>query len=262
MTGVWGEAYDFRLGQDATPQKVEYGTASMAPLETALQILKPEERWPPDWDRWYYLNYDPNWARYQGIDVEAMSGLEEMIEVSQTWAARQIKESVEYLRQRKYAPNASMFLYFWSDPWPCLGGSGLLDYYRRKYKAYDIFGMVYSPVLVSIEWLKDEHYIGFDKRYVPGENLATQIWITNDRDHAHKDASLVWRIAGPDSDVVEEGRRQVSFAADSSEVAHTFVWPIPGTASGCYRMEVELTDVEGEMLSHNWFEFTVGEEGV
>ncbi len=258
MTGVWGEKYhDFRNENDASPQKVEFGTAAMAPLETAMQILKPEERWPPDWDRWYYLNLDPNWLKLQGIEAESLGSLEELIEESQTWAARQIKESAEYIRQRKYRPNASMFLYFWNDPWPCLGGSGLLDYYRRKYKSYDIFGMVYSPVLVSIEWVKEKHVLGFQKTYAPGESLAARIWITNDLHREFGGASLSWCVRDRNGRVLEQRSQSLAISEDSSQVVESVEWHIAEEAGGEYRVEAELKDEGGKLLSSNYFEFRV-----
>ncbi len=260
MTGGWGDVYpDFRKVHSGTdPQKVEYGTVHVAPLETARQILKPDEQWPPHWDRWYYLNLDPLWLHLQGIDITQLSGLEELIERSQTWAARQIKESVEYIRQRKYAPNASMFLYFWSDPWPCLGGSGLLDYYRRKYKAYDIFGMVYSPVLVSIEWVKDKHVIGHEKHYAPGETMEAKLWVTNDRYESYDGAELSWSIIGPEGTELTSDYLIISIPEDSSQVVQTISWPIPHEAAGPHRMEARLVSSAGEMLSQNYFKFVVG----
>jgi beta-mannosidase len=263
MTAGWGGVYDdFRqIHGDTSPQKVEFGTVHVAPLATAKQILKPEEQWPPDWDRWYYLNLDPTWLTRQGVDVDSLSGLAELIEKSQTWSARQIKESAEYIRQRKYKPNASMFLYFWSDPWPCLGGSGLLDYYRRKYKAYDIYGMVYSPVLVSIEWVKDKHVVGHEKLYAPGEDLVAKIWVTNDVHEEYEGAGLAWRIRDSNGDVAEEGGLTLSIPDDSSEVVENVRWAIPSDAEGAYRMEAELTDIEGRQLSHNYFEFRVTDSG-
>lgn len=258
MTGLWGEKLaDFREIDNGSPQKVEYGTASLCPVETAREILKPEEQWPPDWDRWHYLNLDPNWLKLQGIDVEAMGSLEELIEASQVWGARQIKESVEYIRQRKYDPNASMFLYFWSDPWPCLSGSGLLDYYRREYKAYGIFGMVYSPVLVSVEWVKDKHVVGFEKVYRPGEEFVAKVWVTSDLDEPLPDVGLTWRIAWPDGAVTVQGERELSIPADSSQVVDEVRWVTPEDVEGLCRMEAEVKSGSGEVLSQNYFEFRV-----
>jgi beta-mannosidase len=259
MTGCWGDSHpDFRrVHSDTDAQKVEFGTVHVAPLKTAKQILKPDEQWPPNWDRWYYLNLDPVWLHLQEIDPSKLGSLEELVERSQTWSAREIKEAVEYIRQRKYAPNASMFLYFWSDPWPCLGGSGLLDHFRRPYKAYDIFGMVYSPVLVSIEWIKDIHDIGHEKRYARGETMAAKLWVTNDRYETYDGASLSWTITGPDGATLASESLDLSIPEDSSQVVAEVAWPIPSDAAGPYRMQAKLTDRAGTQLSHNYFEFLV-----
>jgi len=258
MTAGWGEVYpDFREVHDSEPQKVEFGTVHVAPLETAKQILKPDEQWPPRWDRWYYLNLDPLWMHLQGIDVSSLHSLDELIERSQTWAARQIKESAEYIRQRKYAPNASMFLYFWSDPWPCLGGSGLLDYYRRKYKAYDVFGTVYTPVLASIEWVKDKHILGHEKRYQPGEALVAKLWVTNDTYTKYEGARLEWAIKGPDGRVLDQGSRTITIPEDSSQIVEHLTRKFPSGIEGNYRMEVELRDRSQKELSRNYFDFRV-----
>jgi beta-mannosidase len=244
-------------GLQLKPQIVEFGSGAMPPLETVKEILKPEEIWPPVWDRWFYLNVNPTWFKWQGIDIKSKSGIEELIEESQTWSARQIKESAEFLRQRKYKPVSSMFLYFWNDPWPCLFGSGLLDYYRRKYKSYDIYGMVYSPVLVSIEWVKDKHYVGFEKTYAPGENLIANVWVTNDLYEKYDDASVSWCIKGPDGEVLEEKSQNISILEDSSQIVENLFWPIPGNAEGRYRVEAAVKDRAGELLSNNYFEFKV-----
>jgi beta-mannosidase len=239
------------------PQVVEFGSGAMPPLETAREILKPEEMWPPAWDRWFYLNVNPVWFKWQGIDVNSKSGIEELIEESQTWSARQIKESAEFLRQRKYKPVSSMFLYFWNDPWPCLFGSGLLDYYRRKYKSYDIFGMIYSPVLVSIEWIKEKHYVGFEKIYAPGEDLVANVWVTNDLHESYEDASVSWCITDSEGESLEQGSKVISIPEDSSQIVEALFWPIPRHAQGKYRVEAEVTDKTGRQLSRNYFEFNV-----
>ena len=239
------------------PQIVEFGSGAIPPIETVKEILKPEEMWPPVWDRWMYLNVNPMWFKRQGIDVDSKSSIEELIEENQTWSARQIKESAEFLRQRKYRPVSSMFLYFWNDPWPCLFGSGLLDYYRRKYKSYDIYRMVYSPVLVSIEWVKEKHYVGFEKIYGPGESLVANIWVTNDLYEEYGGASLAWCIKDPDGKVIEEKKSLIDIPRDSSRIVENLFWSIPLEADGSYRVEAQVKDGSGKMLSENYFDFTV-----
>ena len=243
------------------PQIVEFGSGAVPPIETVREILKPEEMWPPVWDRWMYLNVNPMWFKRQGIDVDSLSSIEELVEVNQAWSARQIKESAEFFRQRKYKPVSSMFLYFWNDPWPCLFGSGLLDYYRRKYKSYDIYGMVYSPVLVSIEWVKEKHNLGFEKTYGPGESLVANIWITNDLYEEYKEASLARCIKDADGKVLEEKESSIDIPQDSSRIVENLFWPVPLEADGSYRVEALVKDRSGKTLSENYFDFAVHGSG-
>ena len=62
--------------------------------------------------------------------VQMTDSLDRFIDDYQSYEALVVKEQVEYLRQRKYRPIASMYHYYWNDPCPMMG-SGLLDYYRR-----------------------------------------------------------------------------------------------------------------------------------
>jgi beta-mannosidase len=188
-----------------------------------------------------------------------MDSLEELIEASQTWAARQIKESVEYIRQRRFNPFTSMYLYFWNDPWPCLGGSGLLDYFGRKYKAYDVYPYVYTPVMVSIEWVKEPFIVGHEKLYKPGEPFKANIWVTNDTDNGFSGAKLTWQIKGPDKKILKHDSSTLDVQADSSKIVQTRTWPIPKEDDGLYRMEVQLHDGQDNRLSRNYFEFRVEE---
>ena len=102
------------------------------------------------------------------------NSLEEFIDNSQSYAARNIKEQGEFCRQRKYTPVGSMYLYFFSDPCAVIG-SGLLDYFRRPYqKSYDVFKTIYTPVLVSLEWNKDPFIVGWQKTYNAGRHVCRQ----------------------------------------------------------------------------------------
>ena len=62
--------------------------------------------------------------------MELGESLEEFIDLTQKYEAVVVKEQIELLRQHKYWPTGSMYLYYWSDACPMMG-SGLLDYYRE-----------------------------------------------------------------------------------------------------------------------------------
>ena len=257
MTGITqpGEM-DFR-NIKLQPQAVEFGSGAVAPLETAEEILDLPDRWPPNWDRWFYLNADPRWFRWEGIDPEKYESLEELVEATQNWSARQIKESAEFIRQRKYDPIASMFLYYWNDPYPCLFGSGILDYYRREYRSYSVFHTVYSRILVSIEWIKDVHYVGFDKTYKNGDRVEADIWVTNDTDECVENARLLWMVQSSQKEILFQQSVSITFQADSSEVYAHVSWTIPADAEGGFSLEAQLNRENATPLSQNFFKFTV-----
>ncbi len=113
------------------PQIVEFGAGSIPVQETLETFIPPDKLWPPDWDTWEYNGFFYNLA-FNFAKVQMKDSLEEFIDAYQAYEALVVKEQIEYLRQRKYRPVASMYHYYWSDPCPIMG-SGLLDYYRRPY---------------------------------------------------------------------------------------------------------------------------------
>jgi beta-mannosidase len=239
------------------PHVVEFGAGAMPVKKTIDRILEKKDRWPPNWDKWTYYNVDYTWYGLMRIEPEKMDSLEELIDATQSWYARQVKESIEYFRQRKYRPVCSMFQYFWSDPWPCIYGSGLLDYYREEYKAYDSYRYAYTPVMASVEWIKDKHIVGFPKTYDRKESLEAQLWVTNDLPRAFEGAALSWELSGVEVGTLSSGEKVVNLEADSSEVVQRFYRPLSGDPPGSYRLRLVLLDGQGEKLSENFFDYEV-----
>jgi beta-mannosidase len=239
------------------PQVVEFGAGAMPVKKTVDRILDPSDQWPPNWDKWIYNNVDPTWFRWMGIDPQKAGGIEELIEATQSWHARQVKESIEYLRQRKYRPVCSMFQYFWSDPWPCLFGSGLLDYYREEYKAYDMYRLVYTPVMASVEWVRDRHIVGFAKTYARRESLQAQLWVTNDLPRSFESATLRWEVSRSDGAVLGSGSLTLDIDPDSSRVVERVFRKLADDEPGTYRLRVLVLDRDGAKLSENFFEYEV-----
>ena len=120
---------------DLSPQIVEFGAGSIPVRETLETFVPADALWPPDWDTWEYHGFFYDLA-FGFAKVPMTETLDELIDTYQRYEATVVKEQVEYLRQRKYRPVASMFHYYWSDPCPIMG-SGLLDYHRRPYQVYE-----------------------------------------------------------------------------------------------------------------------------
>ena len=132
------------------PNIVEFGAGSI-PVRETLETFIPEDKlWPPDWDTWEYhgLLLQPRVRVREGADAGHARASSST--TTRRYEALVVKEQIEYLRQRKYRPIASMYHYYWSDPCPIMG-SGLLDYYRRPYQVYEAMKAVYGRVLISLE---------------------------------------------------------------------------------------------------------------
>jgi beta-mannosidase len=238
------------------PNIVEFGCGALPCRETLTSFIPEDKLWPPDWDTWEYYCLFYN-ISFNFSKISMGDSLDEFIENSQRYAARNIKEQAEYVRQRKYQPMGSMFLYFWNDPFAGIG-SGLLDYYRRPYRSYAVFKQVYTPVLVSLEWNKEPYFVGWQKVYHPGDTFVGKVWITNDHLAPIYNVRLEWRLFRQEGqEVIRQAQRQIALPADTSKVTDHIVWPIPATARGAYRVEMQLTGEDGANLSSNDFEFMV-----
>ena len=237
------------------PQIVEFGAMGIPDLETLKTFIPEDKLWPPDWDTWEYWGLFYNLMFTFG-KVEMGNNLQEFIDNSQRYEAKVIKEQIEFLRQRKYGPVASMYLYYWSDACPFIG-SGLLDYYRRPYKAYDAMKAVYTPVLVSLEWNKDPYVIGWEKIWWPGDTFVGKVWITNDHLDNIEGAELTWEIVNAvTKEVMLRGGKTLTLAKDVSQVYDEVRWSVP-RARGAYLVNMVVTDSAGNELSKNYFDFSV-----
>ena len=150
-----------------------------------------------------------------------------------------------------------MYLYFWNDCWPGIG-CGLLDYYRRENQSYADFKLIYTPVLVSLEWNRDPYYVGWQKIYKPGDTFVGNVWITNDYLRDIVDVTLAWQLIDEQSGrVIDKAEHAIAIPADTSKITDQVVWPIQRDERGTFRIEMQLTDKDGSRLSENYFEFEV-----
>jgi beta-mannosidase len=239
------------------PNIVEFGAGSIPVRETLEAFIPHDKLWPPHWDTWEYHGFFYNLA-FNFAKVRMPDTLDAFIEDYQRYEALVVKEQVEYLRQRKYRPIASMYHYYWRDPCPIMG-SGLLDYYRRPYRVYDAMKAVYGRVLVSIERDTDPYIIGREKVYERGTPFTAKIWITNDFGHELDGAQLSWQVVRADTDeVMSENGMTLSVPADVSFEADRIEWMIPETTpSGMYRVAMRVLGSAGEPLSTNYTDITV-----
>jgi beta-mannosidase len=242
---------------DLPPQIVEFGAGSIPVRETLETFVPAEALWPPDWDTWEYHGFFYDLA-FGYAKVPMADTLDAFIDGYQRYEALVVKEQVEYLRQRKYRPVASMFHYYWSDPCPIMG-SGLLDHDRRPYQVYEAMRNVYGRVLVSFERDVRPYVIGREKVYEPGASLAGTVWVTNDHQHDLSGVELSWAVVRDDTDEEVCGASSlVDVPADDVLAADRVAWSIPrSTPPGAYRIAMRVDGPDGTTLSENHTEITL-----
>ncbi len=238
-------------------QVVEFGAGSIPCEKTLRKIIPEKDLWPPNWDTWEYWGLFYH-LTFNNANLRTGNSLQEFIQITQDYEAKVVKEQIEFLRQKKYRPVASMYLYYWSDACACIG-SGLLDYYREKYKVYDYMKAVYTPVLASFEWVADPYILGRDKIYPAGDTFTGKIWIINDHYHPIENAKLTWKIMDEKTKEVKiETSRNITVAMDSSEAMENVLWNVPADGKGDYLLTMLLEDSDGNVLSDNYFDFIIG----
>ncbi len=239
------------------PNIVEFGSHALPPLKSLKKIVPEGHLWPPDWDTWEYWGFFYNLqVNFTKLDL-GVGSLEELITQSQSIEAKTIKEQIEFLRQHKYSPVGSMYLYYWSDPAPVIG-SGIVDYFGEKLPAYHSMKGVYTPVLVSLEWNLSPYIIGYEKFFKPGDLFLGKVWLINDHPH-DVPGTLRWAVvkAGEPGKSLLERSLEVVMPKDSSKTADVIEWSVPRGASGRYEIRMAVSDAGGKTLSENTFELTV-----
>ncbi len=239
------------------PHIVEFGNQSIPCLETLKTFIPEDKLWPPHWDTWeYYGLFYSNTFKFAKIEMG--NSLEEFIQNTQDYEAIAVKEQIEFLRQHKYYPVATMYLYYWSDACAMIG-SGLLDYYRRPYKVYDYMQMVYTPVLISIEPSMHPYRLGREKVFDAGKTFTAKVWVNNDHYDKVERTKIFWKVVDLDTDTVVASHKFVlDLLPDSCEVPDHIVLPLKDEYAGHnFKVTMRVTSLEGEILSENFCDFRV-----
>ena len=239
------------------PHIVEFGNQSIPCLETLKTFIPEDKLWPPDWDTWEYngLFYSNT---FKFGKVELGNSLEEFIENTQDYEANAVKDQIEFLRQRKYYPVSTMYLYYWSDSCPIIG-SGLLDYYRRPYKVYDYMQAVYTPVLISLEPTMSPYRLGREKVFEAGTSFTAKVWVINDHWDYVRGAKIAWKVMDVEgSKEVASHKFTLDLLPDSCEVPDHIVLPLKEEWSGRkFKILMSVKGMDGKVLSENWTDIIV-----
>ncbi|MCL2863904.1 MAG: beta galactosidase jelly roll domain-containing protein [Lachnospiraceae bacterium] len=242
------------------PHIVEFGNQALPCMET-LKTFIPEDKlsvWPPeDWDIWEYWGlFYSNTFKFAKLPMG--NSLEEFIEITQDYEANAVKDQIEFLRQRKYYPVSTMYLYYWSDACAMIG-SGLLDYYRRKYKVYDYMQQVYTQVLISLEPTMHPYRLGREKVFEVGNSFTAKVWVNNDHWHKVENATIAWEVVDVAEEKVVASRKfTLDLLPDSVEIPDHIVLPLLAEYAGkAFKVNMSVVGLDGEVHSENWLDFKV-----
>jgi beta-mannosidase len=207
----------------------EFG-AQAVPDDAAF--LEPQ-RWPDlDWERA---------ARHHALDKTGFdrhvppaehATFESWVAATQAYQAEVVRHAVETLRRLKYRPTGGFAQFCLADGQPAVGWA-VLDVERRPKAAWAALRDACRPVLPLASWPP------VDLR--PGEDLAVELHVTNDRHIDFADSLLTVDLSweSPDGEVQRHVRRwSGDVAADDCIRVGTFRATAPASATS---MALELT---------------------
>ena len=140
------------------------------------------------------------------------------------------------------------------DDWPSITWS-VLDYDRQPKAGFYALQTAMQPILPSIRASLPDRLDGQRWVYTSADKLLISLWVVNDTLNAYPDALLRWRIGDGEDQVVMSDVVRASVRADESRSVNS-LRPSHLT-QGSYRLSVELSDAEGQLLGQNSFEFAM-----
>ena len=241
--GEWDVASEIPGGAFVT----EYGAQAVPDLETVRTYL-PAEATADDWSYHGFQHHEI--STHVGVNFFTHT-LEEIIEATQRYQARQLQFATEHYRRRKRERVQGVIPFMLVDPWPCVSWS-VLDHLRRPKLGYHALARAMQPVLPSIEAVGDT-YPG-DDPFDP-DTPVFGIWWINDLHRTFADAELSWQLVDMDERRLDGGAQRVRVLADA---ARRVIQAGPfDLKPGRYAIESKIADNDGTILGSNRWEFSV-----
>ncbi|MGC6455247.1 MAG: beta-mannosidase [Coraliomargaritaceae bacterium] len=228
-------------------------TAASSPSVKSLKKFIPEDELWPMGPSWGYHWADIDILKILNVEVFGelrCDSVEDFVEATQTAHGIIAQFALEHFRRSKPRVSAVSLCHFMTHmpdiKW------GIIDYYGEKKLAFDYVKRAYQPVLVSLEYSK--------RRWNSGKDFDAGIWIVNDLHRAYSGLTLHWKIFNPQGELSHEESMEVGVEADSSKEFHRIRWTVEGADKENFRVEMQLTDSEGNLLSKNFHTLVVGDQ--
>lgn len=248
----WYEGNYFEILNNKPKFVTEYG-AQAVPLSVG-DFIAPDKLWPLDTTEWAYHNLQLNLMQKFIGPPAAYSSVNDFAVASQKYQYDLVKFCTEHFRRIKYMPLGGIYHFMFTEPWPAITWA-VIDNKGKPKLAYYALKETMAPILVSIEWKKNE--------YKPGDSVSLPVWIINDYMKSYQNCLLEWSVKNLGTKkIVKQKSKKVNMPKDSSQKTDSIDYTIPANINNGtgYLVEVSLKDAQGEMLSKNRFPFRVGKE--
>jgi beta-mannosidase len=224
----------------------ELGATSLPNYETLIQFLP---------NHWPIKGHEDEWTFRKLQIPEAMRAwgepgnlsLKEYIPRTQAYVARLFQIALERARRQKYNRFGGILHFHAIDIWPSVTMAAI-DFHRVPTAVYHQVRRSFAIVAPSIEFDRGD--------WKSGETVTFPLWAINDDWSERKGLKLRWRIAGESGGpAIASGEFAADLEADSSRRLGEGRWT--AGAPGRYRIDAELVDAAGNVVSENLVSFDV-----
>ncbi len=243
--GTWTDAAQLPGGAFVS----EYGAQGVPNRQSLERILDPATATLEEWDYAGFQHHEHN--IHVGVTILTHT-VDEVIDASQRYQARQLQFATEFYRRRKRQRTHGVIPFMFVDPWPCISWS-VLDYWRVPKPGYASLGRSMQPLLVSIE--------SEDDTFTVDEPPSLGVWWINDHPYTFPATTLHWAVHqlvdNAVSASIDSGSMAVDIGADSARRVLQ-VGPIVGGV-GRYRISGWLELRDGSRRGDNWWDIEIRE---
>ncbi len=234
-----------------TPWYGEFGTASPANLEVWYRECPPASQWPlerPDDPILIYHNalygaFGPtDWLFKPRIDAAFgyPDNLPELVAAGQYCGAEGLRFAFDGLR-RKGNHIGGISNHCFSEPWPNLALSGMVDYDGRTLMNYDFVKQAMAPISLSLQ---------FDScLYTPEKGIEAEMFLVSDAPLAAEGLHATWLARDRDGTVLDHGEVTAAIAPQEvKSLGMITIHPPEKSSAGPIFIELHLSDAAGKLL--------------
>lgn len=225
----------------------EFGAQALPGKATLARIFGHEPELPKtdaDWAEWLFHNFQ----RKETLEIAKVpqgKTLDEFITNTQQYQVQLIQLAAESYRRQAYRPVGALFQFMLVEDWPSMNWA-VADFWRKPKPGYYALQRAYQPVLPSLAWDKLE--------YAANEPVRVGLWALNDSFSPYP--ATHYRVTlFQGAKKLDTQSWQVDLAPDMHQHLRDYLAPVEG--AGDYRLEADISDAQGRVISRNEYRFTV-----